>query len=126
MDRFQSNDTKTPMFAIFSFVKTDGSVPDKDGVFGFAKIQGVFYTEVEAVRAKEAMNSPNSVDTVVCGRPFPVMGTRDPDMLEIDPYSSFNYQYLDNAYSKGVREFPHRPTTPPRMDKDTFPRFSDT
>jgi len=64
-------------FALFSFIKAPGVEPDKDGVFGVAKIRGAFYTEEDAaLKAEEIVkdvDSTNSIYTCRIGFPFPLV-----------------------------------------------------
>lgn len=61
---------------LFSFVPARGARPDSKGVYGFAKVRGVFGTEREAdERAEELIlkhDSYHKIQHIFVGRPFPV------------------------------------------------------
>ena len=65
---------------LFSFVPSKGATPDKDGVYGFAKIRGNFATTTEAMDRAELLirtvDSYHQIYNTYVGRPFPV--TLDP------------------------------------------------
>ena len=61
---------------LFSFIPAKGATPNKNGVFGFAKIRGNYNTDVEAsAKAELIIRSVDSAHTIFqayVGRPFPV------------------------------------------------------
>lgn len=61
---------------LFSFMPAKGSKPNSNGVYGFAKIRGVFATEMEANQRAENIirnvDSYNKIFHCYVGRPFPV------------------------------------------------------
>ena len=61
---------------LFSFIPAKGATPNKNGVFGFAKMRGNFASEDEAsVRAEMIIRDIDSTHTIFhthVGRPFPV------------------------------------------------------
>ena len=71
-------DTPLPnqLFGLVSFVPAKGATPNKNGVFGFAKLRGNFGTEVEAhqrsVELIKNVDSYHVIHTCYVGRPFPI------------------------------------------------------
>lgn len=63
-------------YALFSFVPAKGATPDKDGVFGFAKIRGSYATQIEANERAEYLirniDSYHQIQHTYVGRPFPI------------------------------------------------------
>ena len=63
-------------FGLISFVPSKGAKPDKDGVYGMAKLRGNYQTEVEAaVQAAKIIKETDSyhkIFTSYVGRPFPI------------------------------------------------------
>ena len=63
--------------SLFSFVPSSGARPDKDGVFGYAKIRGTFATESDSMAREEALlrdsDSYHAIVSVRTGHPFPVV-----------------------------------------------------
>jgi hypothetical protein len=63
-------------FCSHSFTPSKGATPDKEGVFGFMKCRGTFFTIEEANQRSEFIirniDSFNPIQTSYCGRPFPV------------------------------------------------------
>lgn len=82
VDRTYS-DPVIPMqnIALFSFVPSKGALPDKNGIFGFAKIRGVFASELESRQKAEYLirnvDSYHTIYTVYPFRPFPVTNSSD-------------------------------------------------
>lgn len=74
----------------FSFVPSKGATPDKDGVYGFAKMRGNYATPLEAEERSEYLirnvDSYHYIYQAYIGRPFPI--TVDPkyaaNVTEID------------------------------------------
>lgn len=68
-------------YGLISFVPAKGATPDKDGIFGMAKVRGCYATEMEAKnRAEELIckyDSYNVIQTFYVGRPFPFTNSRD-------------------------------------------------
>jgi len=66
----------TQRFGLISFIPSKGATPDKDGVYGMAKLRGNFQTEVEAaVHAGTLIKNTDSyhkIFTAYVGRPFPI------------------------------------------------------
>jgi len=62
--------------SLFSFVPSKGAKPDKDGIYGMAKIRGVYATEEEANERAEFLirnvDSFHDIYHTYVGRPFPV------------------------------------------------------
>lgn len=62
--------------ALVSFMPSKGASPDKNGIFGFAKIRGCFATELEANQRAEYIirnvDSYNQIFHTYVGRPFPI------------------------------------------------------
>lgn len=63
-------------FGLISFIPAKGATPDKDGIFGMAKLRGNFQTDTEAaVHAAKIIketDSYNKIFTGFVGRPFPI------------------------------------------------------
>lgn len=98
-----------PKFALFSFVKSQDAIADKDGFFGVGKIRGVFYTEKEASeRAEEIIrdvDSTNSIHTCMVGVPFPlvVQGYAE-ELSEINLQNKVESAISDNVRAKRKAE----------------------
>ena len=64
------------LYGLISFVPSKGATPDKDGVFGFAKIRGNYASELEASERAEYLirnhDSYHQIYHTYVGRPFPV------------------------------------------------------
>lgn len=67
-------------YALFSFVPAKGAVPDRDGVYGMAKIRGAFDNPMELEQREEYLirnvDSYHKIQRPWVGRPFPI--TIDP------------------------------------------------
>lgn len=63
-------------FGLLSFIPSKGATPDKDGIFGMAKIRGHYATEQEANERSEFIirnvDSYHPIDLYYVGRPFPI------------------------------------------------------
>lgn len=63
-------------FGLISFVPSKGATPDKDGVYGFAKLRGHYDTDHEAIdRARSLIQSVDSyhkISVYHVGRPVPI------------------------------------------------------
>jgi hypothetical protein len=63
-------------YGLVSFVPAKGATPDKEGVYGFAKIRGNYATEIEAFERCEYLirnvDSYHGIFTAYVGRPFPI------------------------------------------------------
>lgn len=63
-------------FGLLSFIPSKGATPDKDGIFGMAKIRGHYATEQEANERSEfiirTVDSYHPIDLYYVGRPFPI------------------------------------------------------
>ena len=74
----QFADPPIPMqkFGLISFVPAKGAVPDKDGVYGFAKLRGHYDTDHEALeRARflvQNVDSYHGISVYPVGRPIPI------------------------------------------------------
>lgn len=66
-------------FALVSFVPSKGAKPDAEGIYGVAKLRGVFSTLSEADERAEFLirnvDSVHPILTTYVGRPFPVIET---------------------------------------------------
>lgn len=64
------------VYGLISFVPSNGATPDKDGVYGFAKMRGNYATELEASERAEYLirnhDSYHQIYHTYVGRPFPV------------------------------------------------------
>lgn len=77
IEKFYSDPTiHGQKIALHSFVPAQGCVPDKDGVYGFVKIRGVFSNEREANDHAEKIirdiDSYHSIYHSFVGKPFPL------------------------------------------------------
>jgi hypothetical protein len=65
-----------PRFALFSYIPSPTAVADTDGLFGVAKVRGVFFTQEEADKRAEQLvrdvDSANSIFSCLVGVPFPI------------------------------------------------------
>jgi hypothetical protein len=72
--------------ALFSFIPSKEAKPDKDGIYGMAKIRGVYATEEEANERAEFLiknvDSYHEIYHSFVGRPFPIT-TSDKFSIEI-------------------------------------------
>lgn len=63
-------------FGLISFVPAKGATPDKDGVYGFAKLRGHFESDHEAIdKARQLIQSVDSyhkISVYPVGRPIPI------------------------------------------------------
>lgn len=63
-------------FGLISFVPAKGATPDKDGVYGFAKLRGHYATDHEAIdRARlliQQVDSYHKISVYPVGRPIPI------------------------------------------------------
>lgn len=68
-------------FGLFSFIPAKGSTPNKNGVYGFAKMRGSFSTNIEAdEKAEDILRNVDSYHRIYhtyVGRPFPCCTTSD-------------------------------------------------
>lgn len=75
--RYVDPELKGQNIALFSFMPSTGATPDSNGIFGFAKIRGVFATEDEAqsvaVSLIQKTDSANKIYWPRVGTPFPVV-----------------------------------------------------
>lgn len=73
---FADPDFNNQIYALFSFVPSMGATPDKDGIFGMAKIRGVTSDLPSADERAEFLirniDSCHKVFTTYVGKPFPV------------------------------------------------------
>lgn len=64
------------LYSLHSFIPSSGAQPDKDGVYGFMKCRGCFFTVDEANQRAEWLirnaDSYHDIQTTYTGRPFPV------------------------------------------------------
>jgi hypothetical protein len=62
--------------SLFSFIPSKGATPDKDGIFGMAKIRGVYATPDESNERAEFLirnvDSYHDIYHTYVGRPFPI------------------------------------------------------
>ena len=63
-------------YGLISFVPSKGASPDKDGVYGFAKVRGNYATSQEASERAEflirSVDSYHKIFQAYVGRPFPI------------------------------------------------------
>lgn len=98
-----------PRFMLFSFVKSEGATPDKDGFLGVAKIRGAFYSEDDAAKRADELikdvDSTNSIYTAICGQPFPLVDRGFADELsEVDVSGKTEKIISDNVKAKRKAE----------------------
>lgn len=78
------------VLGLISFLPAKGARPNKNGVFGFAKLRGNYPTLAEADERSEFLirnhDSYNQIMTCYVGRPFPITSSRkfSEDVREID------------------------------------------
>lgn len=92
-------------FGLISFIPAKGAKPDKDGVYGMAKLRGNFQTETEAaVQAAKIIKDTDSyhkIFTSYVGRPFPITNDekycRDTEEVDIQ-------QKTKDVISEDVKE----------------------
>lgn len=86
--RFADPTIELQKYTLFTFVPAKGATPDKDGVFGMAKVRGSYATDREAMeRCDEIIRKHDSYHPIFIahvGRPFPIT--------------------LDSKYAEGVEE----------------------
>lgn len=101
-------DPVVPMqnIALFSFMPVKGATPNENGIYGFAKIRGVYPSEMEAnQRAEFLIRNVDSFNTVFhthVGRPFPVTVKSDfsAETSEIDIRKQATETMSSNIKSK--------------------------
>lgn len=73
---FADEEINSQQIGLFSFIPAKGATPNKNGVYGFAKLRGNFQTEQEAsARAEKIIKETDSTHTIFhtwVGKPFPV------------------------------------------------------
>uniref|UniRef100_A0A6C0LW32 Uncharacterized protein n=1 Tax=viral metagenome TaxID=1070528 RepID=A0A6C0LW32_9ZZZZ len=122
---------------LFSFIPAKGATPNKNGVFGFAKIRGNYNTDVEAsAKAESIIRSIDSAHTIFqayVGRPFPVTLSEDycSETTEVDIRRETTEAVSDSIKSKKLddqkiakelhdrEEELMRDTTPGMIDAET-------
>lgn len=66
---------------LISFIPSKGATPDKNGLFGFAKLRGNYATELEANQRAEFLirntDSYHKIYHTYVGRPFPITESSD-------------------------------------------------
>lgn len=64
------------MYSLFSFIPAKGATPDKDGIFGMAKIRGSYDNQMELEQREEFLirnvDSYHAIQRVYTGKPFPI------------------------------------------------------
>jgi len=64
------------IYCLTSFIPTKGATPDEQGVFGFMKVRGCFFTQEEADQRAEYIirnvDSYHRIQTAYTGKPFPI------------------------------------------------------
>ena len=96
--------------ALFSFVPAKGVTPNKNGVYGYAKIRGVFETDVEAeARSRELIkyfDSYNKIYFAPMFRPFPLTceSSYSGDVSEVDIKKDLTESVSDSVKQKKVSE----------------------
>lgn len=63
-------------YVLFSFIPSQGATPDNDGVYGMAKVRGVYDNLAEVEQREEFLirnvDSYHKIQTPYVGRPFPI------------------------------------------------------
>mgnify|MGYP001171053955 FL=1 len=63
-------------YVLVSFVPSQGATPDSDGIYGMAKVRGVYNTLAEVEQREEFLirnvDSYHKIQTPYVGRPFPI------------------------------------------------------
>jgi hypothetical protein len=104
-------DLSVPMqkYGLFSFVPSKNAIPDKDGIYGWAKLRGNFDTDTEAAEQEERLirqDSYHSIYVTWVGRPFPL--TVDPKytktVKEVDIRKSMEESMTHNVKQKREKE----------------------
>lgn len=74
--RYQDPPVDLQVYGLVSFIPAKGATPNKDGIFGFAKMRGNFATEQEANARSEFLiknvDSYHKIFHTYVGRPFPI------------------------------------------------------
>jgi hypothetical protein len=106
--RFVDPPIELQKYGLISFVPSKDAIPDKNGVFGFAKIRGNFATVDEAdLHAQELVKNVDSYHKIFVahvGRPFPMCTTSDysKDVVEVQLQKDISDVY--SADVKGKRD----------------------
>lgn len=78
--QFADPQVNQQIYGLISFVPAKGATPDKDGIFGFAKMRGNYGSKEEAMERSEYLirnvDSYHQIYNAYVGRPFPI--TLDP------------------------------------------------
>lgn len=79
--RYQDPPVDLQVFGLVSFIPAKGAQPNKDGIFGFAKLRGNYPTENEASARSEFLiknvDSYHKIFHTYVGRPFPLTDLSD-------------------------------------------------
>lgn len=93
--RFRDPDIPGQSIGLFSFIPSYGATPDKNGIYGFAKIRGVFPDEDQAdkraVHLIKTVDSYHPIKFATVGSPFPVTEETkfSKDVLDVDLKKEF-------------------------------------
>lgn len=104
-------DTPIPIqtFGLFSFTPAKGAKPNESGIYGMAKIRGVFATDKEAEKGAADLlknDSYNKIYATYVGRPFPVTlaSTFSAVVDEIDLEKEAKKIYADHVRNEREKE----------------------
>jgi hypothetical protein len=79
--RFLDPPIENQKYFLISFVPSKGATPDSQGIYGFAKVRGVYGTETEASERAEYLirnvDSYHKIHHGFVGRPFPITLSSD-------------------------------------------------
>lgn len=93
---------------LISFVPSEGATPDKHGVFGFAKMRGVFENEEKAqhkaMELIQQVDSHNKIYHVEIGSPFPIVDPSESEKFSSDVDEVDLRAEAKNCISKFVRK----------------------
>jgi hypothetical protein len=105
-------DPAIPMqqLGLFSFTPAKGAKPNENGVFGFAKVRGVYATQHEADQRAEYLirnvDSYHQIYHLYVGRPFPITSSSDysAETSEIDIRKEMTKSISSNIKEKKEQE----------------------
>jgi hypothetical protein len=99
-------DINLQRYGLVSFVPAKGATPNKNGVFGFAKMRGNYSTEVEANQRAEflirTVDSYHKIYHTYVGRPFPITTLADfsKETVEVDMNESADSSFRNSVKTK--------------------------
>lgn len=108
--RYQDPPVDLQVFGLISFVPAKGATPNKDGIYGFAKLRGNYATEMEANARSEFLirnvDSYHKIFHAYVGRPFPMTDLSDfsKDISKIDIQKATADTFADDIKKKRDKE----------------------